>query len=253
MAKLGSFLKGDQSSFPKRDPENCFSLSSFHSAVDFAKSHENVDGVDAILATVKKRLIEYDDQKKKLIEEYQPQLDAAYEKYLKDASTSRKIAIAVIVEILAAILLSTVGRSISIGLYLLNFAFSAIFAIDLLAIPITLIAMFIFKRAVVKVDEKKYESIFDNLREAANELTQKHRKKNDHACDLIDSLYLSSLSPQERQLVLMRREQQAQHDEMMRQQRKHQAEVERVQSQIQRDQRELLEYERERQRRMGRY
>ena len=71
----------------------------------------------------------------------------------------------------------------------------------------------------------------------------------------IDNLYLGTLDPVQREIVMMRRDQQRQHDQLMMEQqinaqsqREHEARLEREQAEIKRDQRRLLELEERRMR-----
>ena len=97
--------------------------------------------------------------------------------------------------------------------------------------------------------EKKYSSCAKSVMSKSEQVNAKHLDNVKYIRNRIDNLYLNSLDPAHRELVLMRRDQKQQHEQSMYAQRQHQETVEEEQRKIRYAQEELLKIEREREER----
>lgn len=240
-----------QAYIQKRSVESCFPTDSFHALFNKAKQHSNVNGVSKILSNAKTRLVDYDKQREQTVAEYQPRLDVLFTDYEQKKATSKTLKAWLIVAIVVMFLWTTFGTGTVSQSSILYVLISAVALIDSPAVIALIILKVIFS-SKAKAIANEYESTYSEASGIGDSAARAQRTANVSDYHKIDSLYLGSLSLSERELVLMRREQQQQHEEMMRQQKQHQTEVESLNKQIQSDQHELLEYERDRQRRMGR-
>lgn len=127
---------------------------------------------------------------------------------------------------------------------------------NLAGFGIVILIMAIFVGCVLKVMdiicEKQYNSYIKTVKDKFNSVNNKYIQTFNVIYSSIDNLYLSSLDPTHREMVLMRRDQERQHQEAMRANAR-QAEIQRKlaeeQKRLRIQQDELLQIEKERERR----
>lgn len=235
--------------------ESFFSTTSFHQVECLILDHEDVPGVFEEREKLKQRLLAFDAERTELLESLQPACNAAHEKLMAAASKRKRmkklligsIAAQAFLIIFADSILAITRASLVLTLVWAIVQIAVIFALPLGGI-LTLYTTFKLNRAADENSKTKQEAIA-----RISEVNHSYEAKNAQARLRIDSMYLGSLSAEERQLILIRREQARQHQALMDQQRAHQARLEEQQQQVARATQELLEIERERERRLRGY
>lgn len=239
---------------PLKVEEN-LSTRSFHEVKDLIATHDDVPGVSEEREELKQNLLDFDAERAKLIESLQPACDAAHEALMAAVHKHKQMKLLFIGSIALFVIfliflnqIAAIARTFPI----LALAWPIIEMVDIVAIPVggilTLYTSFKLKRAASEEHKTRQEAL-SHIASVMNTF----KDRNTNACLRIDRMYLDSLSPEERQLILMRREQARQHQALMNQQRAHQARLEEQQQQVARATQELLEIEHERERRRRGY
>lgn len=124
---------------------------------------------------------------------------------------------------------------------------------SLLILIFSILGTFVLK-GIDRVFEKKYRDYVRIIEAKFSSVNRQYEHIFDDIYDDIDNLYLNSLEPTHREMVLMRRDQARQHREAMRataQQVEMQRQIAAEQQQLKQQQEELLRIEREREKRSG--
>lgn len=245
--------------FDTRQPlklEESFSTRSFHEVQNLIAEHDNVPGVPKERDALKQSLLKFDTERAKLIDSLQPSCDAAHEKLMAAVRKHKRMKLLLIGSLVACVIFMILYNPfLAMGArdsFALSLILLIILIIIIIAIPLggvlTLYTTFKLNKAADE-DRKTRQEALSHI----NDVMNSFKAKNAKACLRIDHMYLDSLSPEERQLILMRREQARQHQALMNQQRAHQARLELQQQQVARATQELLEIEYERERRRKGY
>lgn len=231
-----------------------------YGALDYGEEHSNIEGVPELMEQIKAYETDYQLALAMLCAEWQPKLDAAHEEVVAYAKKKRFFKVKLVAILIAALFaLLTILSAISA----LSVAQTGQMMSDITPFYIGIIVAILVYIYLKYKTEKEFNSMNSNFskqrsqaEEAVNQLNGAYRAKDSAIKEEIDSLYLATLDPAQREIVFMRRDQERQHKEMMRAQersaqlqREHQNRMEKEQEQIKRDQRRLLEIEEERERR----
>ncbi|MEC4175054.1 hypothetical protein VIN30_01135 [Adlercreutzia sp. R7] len=244
--------------------------SSSASVFRYGKEHGGVLGVGDVLAKAARDDEEYNKEFDALVEKWQPQLDASHKVVAGYAKKSRFFKLKTIPLFILGwfaffflmMVFSILGRNAHHSSVLFPLGEFADFV--LLPQPTTfitvglIVAYIVLKKRKDKRASKLSSEYYSLSRQAQDEvmrLTGLYDHQNSVYYREIDNLYLGTLDPVQREIVMMRRDQQRQHDQLMmeqqinaQRQREHEARVEREQAEIKRDQRRLLELEEKRMR-----
>lgn len=244
--------------------------SSSASVFRYGEEHGSVLGVGDVLNKAALNDEEYTEEFNALVEKWQPQLDASHEAAARYAKKSKFFKLKTIplfifgwfafIIVMAAF--SILGRNASPSSVLFplgEFADFVTLPQPLLLITIGfIVAYIVLKKRKDKRADKLISEYYSLSRQAQDEVmrvTGLYDSRNSTYYREIDNLYLGALDPVQREIVMMRRDQQRQHDQLMmeqqinaQRQREHEARLEREQAEIKRDQRRLLELEERRMR-----
>ncbi len=216
----------------------------FHDAKELAKRHQDIDGVCALLEEINSRQKDYLDDLNTIYSYYEDDL-------LKKKQTwwdwddrkdkAKKVTLILLIVVIITLLIGSIDSLWAI------FLFGGIASITLFVVSLLI-------TIVLKLIEKKTWQSYYTFEESVThraqvEITDEYRKVARRLYNEIDNLYLSSLEPAHREAVLMRRDQERHHQEMLREQRQHQERLEAEQREMRMAQQKLLEIEEERERR----
>ena len=189
---------------------SCFNAgASFDRAEQEAKQRMNVDGVSEVYKQIEENYQAYTIQRDSFIEQNQPRLDELYSVYF-EASKKRdgkyKVSkIALLVLVVFIVINFTPLSSLFSGLLGL-LAGTVIFAGSLIVIVIYLVLGGI-QSSRTNSELTKYEECFSELRSKASIIVNQYAKTAASLQEDVDNLYLASLDPAHREMVLMRRDQ----------------------------------------------
>ena len=141
--------------------------------------------------------------------------------------------------------------------FIVDFLKNAVWFLGLMTMPLMIVINYVFVK-------KSYLSYRDTILGRAQLFCNEFKEKADKLCNEVDSLYLASLEPMHREMVLMRREQERalreqenrharEMEEMRRTLEQRDAELAKTQKKMLQTQEELLEIEREREGRRSRF
>lgn len=203
----------------KTNIDNWVNEGIFDRSITYANTHKPIAGVEDIKRDMQDDLQKYKEEMQLFISQNKETVDRKYSQ-MEKASIRKNICI---VLCLISLVLSIVLDS---GFLVLVFAGSGV-------------AILVFK-LLEYIFASKYAKCIAELKSKAQSIDNKYRRIANQFYDKIDNLYLASLEPAHREVVLMRRDQARQHEELMREQRKFQ------QKQIEQTERQHKEYMRER-------
>lgn len=217
----------------------------FEEAIRDANQHRAIAGVNEIISVIEKKYQAYSKEINVFISQEKPIIDAKYSKWF---AANRNM-------------------SISICIFIISLLYSLIFSqvrIPILSSLLETLALFGFEggfltaiifKVIAIVCDRQYTSYYrKKVSPRANAFNTKYMNDLRALCEKIDTLYLNSLEPTLRETILMRRDQERHHRELMESQYHHQRVMEEGQRRIQEAQEELLQIEREReQERKSRY
>ena len=264
-AKDGSSMKFDLPS--RTDLSGVFHART--RSIDYAEQLPQLDGVDVIMEKYYNAKASLEELDETVVRIYQPKLDASYDDVVAASKGGVFIEKLPFVLLVAFILLCAFSNvPISVGSALGGIAGNIfqmlwillIFA-TLIGTPVTFVLRFIkMRKQKAKFDEavNHYNSLRNSALAELNEANANMQLVDDTTYKNLDTLYLASLDPMQREMVMMRRDQQRQHEEMVqlqeratREQREDQARLQKQQEDIRRTQQHLLDIELERERRRG--
>lgn len=235
----------------KLSSDSLYYLAEYDKAVDYAKTYINIDGVKEQLQILEKCLIEYKNSVDEIME---PQWEDVRKKYARweNWSKAKKICkyVSIAIFILFLLLMFRGGSSTAVMVMLL--LLPVLLVLSLVGLAITKIAETILSKAY----NNYIKDIFDKI----NSLGTSFGRQSRLIYNNIDNLYLQSLDPMQRSLIITQRQ-------MAEMQKKHDSEIRRLEEQRQRSdnkrlqearrtriaQERLLEIEEERERRYRRY
>lgn len=189
---------------------------------NYAQRNIEVKGVENLLAEANANEAEYLKKKETLIEQNAERLAIAENAMTQAERKNALFSLAWKLGIPAWLILMIVA-GFTAGI--LRSIFTLIGFVAFAAIPVGLIGSIVTsprKRNAAR----EYDSIISPLREIANNAANVYGNTNELLYTSIDDLYLSSLDPAHREVVLMRRDQERQHQETLQAQREHQAIIE---------------------------
>lgn len=226
-------------------------------ALEFADKNKHIEGVEEIKNEIGKEFTQYAECIREL-------------KRSEEEKEKKKFKFWVVTHIIMFISIAffVVGLVSSIALMnfrtenlwlvlLVDFLQNTVFFLGLVTMPLMIIINYVFVK-------KSYISYRDVIFATAERFRDEFKEKSDKLCNDIDSLYLASLEPMHREMVLMRREQERmlreqenrharEMDEMRRTLEQRDAELAKTQKKMLETQEELLEIEREREGRRSRF
>lgn len=223
-----------------------YSTNMFENEIHFANQNIKVQGVKEISNSIQNDYQEYNEKMRQLIsgsEETESAKYAIWEKAHTRKNLFKFITIIAIILIILSIIFDNFHLSQG-----MSWMFSFINLLILLLF-ITGIVLFIVFKIADKIYEKSYKSYVGGLKGQAANINAGYLNKMNRYHKDIDNLYLMSLDPAHRELVLMRREQQQQHREQMWLQQAHNKEMLEEQRRARQAQEELLEIEKMREER----
>lgn len=218
-----------------------------YDAINYAKKNISIDGVAPILEEMEKYYADSIQKINTFIDSNQPTLDEKYEHYEKAYKKAKLCTIIIIITFILFIIsgiLSNVMDSFSPAYRLVD----SLGILDLFALLASIVGRIVFGISA-KSRSHKYRSLASVIGNNGNNLKAEHQKKASKYYTEIDNLYLASLDPTHREIVLMRRQQARQNQQQMAEQRIHQQKMEEEQRKIRQTQQELLEIERRREQR----
>jgi hypothetical protein len=223
----------------KEDIYQWYRSHEFENTIQYGKQHRDVEGVDKYLSELQKKRQDYEMEMNALIKTENPSLDDGFRAW----SSAEK----------------TKGICIKVGISLFILFFTSIFVkfLDILTVIALLGAFFgciaaIVLKIVSLVLKSRYHACFESVSGKAGTINRKYLHEIPAIWNKIDDLYLASLEPTHRETVLMRRDQERQHQENMRMQEKilqSQKIAEEEQKRTRRAQEEALQIERSREER----
>lgn len=232
---------------------------------NYAESNIDVDGVPKVVTKLVATQKEYNTSFDTLVQKWQPQLDEKHselEAYAKKAKTFKikglilAVVAVVVLELITTMVYGFIG--ILMGMDIDQTFVNIISLIVIADVPIPFIVYFILKRRKTKrwdALRSEYMSLKGEAEKEIRGVNEDFNRQCSNYYSTIDECYLDSLEPTQREIVLMRRQQEKQHQQLMREQqrmaneqREYQRRIEREQEQIRRDQQRLLEYEERRRR-----
>lgn len=227
-------------------------------SIDFAKTRNyaqrniEIEGVKNLLAEADANETAYLKKKESLIEQNAESLAIAEYAKTQAAGKNAKFSLAwragIVVWIASMIIAGFTSGIIRDILTIVGF-------VAFVAIPVGLIGSFATS-SKKRSTAKEYDSMISSLQETASNAANVYGNTNELLYTKIDDLYLSSLDPAHREVVLMRRDQERHHQETLQAQREHNEIIEQEQRRARAAQEEsaratqrLLDIEEERERR----
>lgn len=214
----------------------------FKKAIDFAEQHDDINGVFEVLNQIQSNFQEYCQLETPNINIANYHLETKYRHW----EIVHKLKKANLFAFIGLISFLIIGRMIHLFDLLLVFAlflFIIVIVMVLLFPVIEFVFYHIYRNFLNKIKSKHYSTL------------QSYLKVNDNLYRKVDNLYLSSLEPHHRELILMRRQQDKQHTELLEQQSKFFGQILEAQKEISEENRlsrelteKILEIEKERER-----
>ncbi|MFG6374187.1 MAG: hypothetical protein K1W04_08675 [Oscillospiraceae bacterium] len=254
-SNIKEFIVGKQ--YTRIDLDHHYSNSPYKKAKAYYEQNKSVSGAESVMQKIKTARENYLAEMERYITKERPREEACFSKVKekgKKKQMFKGLLFAAVVAICVIAWLDGVLHSSAATLLLLLLGMAAIaFAV------VTLVIMLIYKGQEA-LAENTYRRYVDEARSGFNRINGAHDTLMAALYTEIDSLYLASLDPAHREVILMRRDQERQHQEAMQMQKKalqaekeHQRVVEEEQRRTRAAQEELLAIERERERRYRGY
>lgn len=229
--------------------------------IDFSKTRQyaqrniKINGVNSLLAEVNANEAAYLSRKRDLIEQNVESLNNARVAREQVADREWHFALLGVAGVVGFIILSILTIALGLKSRVPQTIFNLLFYATYAAIIIGLIGFFFTPGGSRRYE---YDSLVSSLKEDAASIANTCSNTNKTLYAKVDSLYLSSLDPAHREIVLMRRDQERQHREALQVQREHNKAIEREQhlrrmaeEENAKATKELLDIEKERERRMN--
>ena len=198
----------------------------FAKTQNYAQRHIGLEGVDELLAEAKSNETAYLWEMQALSNQNAKSLSYAKSDKEKTASTNKKFSIAWKIGLVLAILLYVTVNSASN--HMLQFIAAAAFCVMFILIPIALVGSFITSVRKKRAAER-YSSELNSLVKKITPIAAAYENTNEIIYTKIEDVYLASLDDAHREIVLMRRDQERQHQEALQLQKEHQAAMESAQ------------------------
>src|SRR5665648_46543 len=208
----------------------------FKNAIQYANKCSNIEGVNQYLSQLQSNFQNYNKEINALVENESPILDNSFFMCYKVEKVINICKWVSIVSFILFIMGIASGTRSIIPLLVANIAILGCIAAVILKIS----------GVVLKA---KYNSNLKSVEEKVRIINQKHLNGIPLLWNKIDNLYLASLEPTHREAVLMRRDQERQHQEKIQVEMQHQRVVEEEQRKTRKTQEEILQIEREREKR----
>lgn len=225
-----------------------YNTNTFENEINFANQNIKVKGVQELLHGIQNEYREYNEKMMQLINNSKETECSKYRLWEKTHKRKTMTKYIIIISLILIIVGIALGDSNLIQGRIGKFLFS-ITGLLLYLIFFAGIIMFIAFKITEKVYENNYKSYVEELNRQAGNINIEYKNKMRRYHNKIDDLYLMSLEPSHREIVLMRREQEQQHRERMRLQEVHNREVLEEQKRARQAQEELLEIEKAREER----
>lgn len=214
---------------------------SFEETIQKANQYISVTGVKEVISVMQKNRQAYIKEITSFMNEHKTVLDKKYKNWIQE---DRK----------KTICLSMLMISFIYGLFMpsnvwIPFFSSIIELLMTVALFFGIFGTIIFKITAI-IYEKQYTSYYEKeVVPKVNTINARYENSFKKLYEQADNLYLNSLEPALREVVLMRRDQEKQHRELMEAQYRHHMAMEERQRMLQQTQDELLQIEKEREER----
>lgn len=250
---FASTVSSNQSiSYAKSEIAALFPSVDFSKTRNYAQRNIEIEGVANFLVEAEANETAYLQKKESLIEQNAKSLSIAESAKTQAAAKNAKFSLAwkagIVCWIASMIIAGFTSGIIRDVLTIVGF-------VAFVAIPVGLIGSFATS-SKKRSTAKEYDSMIGSLRETASNAASVYGNTNELLYTKIDDLYLSSLDPAHREVVLMRRDQERHHQETLQAQREHNEIIEQEQRRARAAQEEsaratqrLLDIEEERERR----
>lgn len=199
--------------------------------INYAQEQKHVSGVEEILSILIEKYNSYDRDMKALKSKEQTNMDNMYLKWNKVYTYSLWC------------------KWASVIMFVLDLFIDNIFILFFLLLGIVFFCVFGICQFILS---KKYSKYWEGVKTESDRIYNKHFAQMETYYNRIDSLYLASLEPMQRDMILMRREMlkmEQRNQELLREQIKNQNKMEQQQREMQKIQGELLQIERQREER----
>lgn len=217
----------------------------FGGTIRYGEQCKGLNGVSEIILAVEEKNKQYMQERNNFVENRKKKLD----KSLKTWKIFRIVFVVALILFICSLFSDRIISSIpQINIFLL----------DILVSIFSLILAFLFECGfiialisfgLVKWAKSMYSLEINETRDKAITIIRKYENDAQMFYNRIDNIYLSSLEPAYRETILMRRDQERHHQEMLREQREHNRRLEEDQRRTRMAQEELLRIEREREER----
>lgn len=198
-----------------------YMTSEYKEVVKTAKECIDLQGVKELLEELHHDNREYMEKMKRIIDEERNQENSKYTLWNK-VHNAKNICKWITI---GAFLLCMVGlffKSVTI-------IFSWLISITMLILPVGIILTLILKIAVM-ICGKLYQSYIQKLEGKVRNINGNYSSKIKAIDNKVDRLYLASLEPAHREMVLMRRDQERQHQKLIKSQQKYQQNMQKKQN-----------------------
>lgn len=235
----------------KVDVRNFYDGSSFESAIHWAKQYNVTSEINENVTIIQRKKQEYSKEFDVFCNRVQPVAD---EKFAVWKSSEEKkvffkwLSIGAVVIFLLCIFIADLDV---VSYSILSILILLVTLVMILVLLIGGIATIFFK-IKSNLMKKKYDSYIDELKCESKQITARYEREVNSLQSKIDNLYLDTLEPAHREVVLMRRDQERQHQERMlieRERLNSQKAMEEEQRRSRQAQEGLLQIEREREER----
>lgn len=236
----------------KIDISNWYDISAFESTICWAEQYSNIFGINENITMLQKKKQEYSREMNDFLKQIQPAVDekfAVWESAERKKNFCKWLSIGSFCVLLFCIFLS--DAQIFHSYLILNILMFLFIMAMVLTLFVGGIAAVVLK-IISNILQKKYNSYVYELECESRQIAAKYERGVSILRNKIDNLYLDSLEPAHREVVLMRRDQELQHQERMRIEQERlnsQKRMEEEQRKARQTQEELLHIEREREER----
>lgn len=255
MNKGKEFIVGKQ--FARIDLDHHYSNTPYNEAKAYGEKNKNIKGVQAVMEKIQTARRNYLAEMKQYIEGEHGREQASFSRLQKMGQKKQFFKWFCLGSVLALFIVSELdAKAHTSVIRLLTFLLGMVVFVAFFA---SIIISLVFKMRE-NLAEKAYQNYMEEVQAGFNRINGAHNKAMNALYTEIDNLYLASLDPAYREVILMRRDQERQHKEAMRLQKeamqtqtKHQQAIEEEQRRTRQAQEELLAIEKERERRRRGY
>ncbi len=260
--KVKEFIVGKQ--FARMDLDHHYSNAPYNEAKAYGERNKNINGVQAVMGKIQKARQSYLAEMKQYIEGERSREQASFSQLQKMEQKKQFFKWLCLGSVLALFIVSEIdAKAHTSVIRLLTFLLGMVVFVAFFA---SIMISLVFKMRE-NLAQKAYQNYMEEAQAGFNRINGAHNKAMNTLYTEIDNLYLASLDPAYREVILMRRDQERQHreamqlqketmrlqKEAMQTQKKHQQAVEEEQRRTRQAQEELLAIEKERERRRRGY